>query len=106
MRELINAAKAVIERWDMPTWKDVPATAEYIARLRAAVERAENQESVGFEEWWESTGKKYWPYDYLATESAWTAAQQAERERCREIVITMGGPDVPDLLRQIDSGEE
>ena len=31
------AAQAVVERWDTPLWKDVPATAEYIGRLRAAL---------------------------------------------------------------------
>ena len=35
--ELIAAAQAVIDRWDTPLWKDAPATAEYIARLRKAV---------------------------------------------------------------------
>jgi hypothetical protein len=35
--ELIAAAKAVVERWDTPLWKDVPHTAEYINRLRAAI---------------------------------------------------------------------
>ena len=40
MAELVAAAKAVIDRWDTPHWKDVPATAEYIARLRNAVNAA------------------------------------------------------------------
>jgi len=31
------AAQAVVDRWDTPLWKDVPATAEYIGRLRAAL---------------------------------------------------------------------
>ena len=35
--ELIAAAIAVIERWDTPAWKDVPATANYINDLRDAV---------------------------------------------------------------------
>ncbi len=34
---LRTAAQAVIDRWDTPHWKDVPATAEYIGRLRAAL---------------------------------------------------------------------
>ena len=39
--ELLDAAIAVIERWDSPLWKDLPATAEYIGRLRQAVARAQ-----------------------------------------------------------------
>jgi FtsZ-binding cell division protein ZapB len=35
--KLRAAAIAVIDRWDTPHWKDVPATAEYIGRLRAAL---------------------------------------------------------------------
>lgn len=35
--ELLAAAQSVIDRWDTPLWKDVPATAEYINRLREAV---------------------------------------------------------------------
>lgn len=35
--DLRTAAQAVVERWDTPLWKDVPATAEYIGRLRAAL---------------------------------------------------------------------
>ena len=36
--ELLNAAKAVIERWDSPLWKDLPHTGEAINRLRKAIE--------------------------------------------------------------------
>jgi hypothetical protein len=31
------AARAVFDRWDTPLWKDVPATAKYINRLRDAL---------------------------------------------------------------------
>ena len=31
------AARAVVERWDTPLWKDAPATAGFINRLRAAL---------------------------------------------------------------------
>lgn len=34
---LAEAARALIERWDAPLWKDVPATGEYINHLRAAL---------------------------------------------------------------------
>lgn len=39
-------------------------------------------------------------------DDAYEKGVKAERERCREIVIAMGGPDVTELLRQIDSGED
>ena len=32
--KLRKAAQAVVTRWDTPLWKDVPATANYIAALR------------------------------------------------------------------------
>lgn len=35
---LREAAQAVVDRWDTPVWKDVPATAVYINALRAALE--------------------------------------------------------------------
>ena len=37
---LREAAQAVVDRWDTPLWKDVPATAVYIADLRAALAAA------------------------------------------------------------------
>ena len=39
--ELRALAQAVVDRWDTPLWKDVPATAEYINRLRAAIAKGE-----------------------------------------------------------------
>ena len=35
--QLRKAAQAVVDRWDTPLWKDVPATAEYINKLREAL---------------------------------------------------------------------
>lgn len=37
-QDLRTAAQAVIDRWETPLWKDAPATAEYIAALRDALE--------------------------------------------------------------------
>ena len=37
---LLDAAKAVVDRWDTPLWKDVPATAQYINALRAEIAAA------------------------------------------------------------------
>lgn len=41
MNKLREAAQAVVDRWDTPLWKDVPATAEYINRLRDALAEPE-----------------------------------------------------------------
>ena len=41
--ELLAAAESVVERWETPLWKDVPATADYIARLRQAVEAVKEE---------------------------------------------------------------
>lgn len=35
--EMVAAARAVVERWDTPLWKDAPATAGFINRLRDAL---------------------------------------------------------------------
>ena len=43
--ELIEAAIAVIERWESPNWKDLPHTGEFINRLRLAVEAFKNTET-------------------------------------------------------------
>lgn len=37
LADLKEAAQAVVERWDTPSWKDVPYTAVYINRLRATL---------------------------------------------------------------------
>lgn len=54
MNKLLEAAKAVIARWDTPLWKDVPATAVYIGALREAValesELAQVVEPVAWQE--------------------------------------------------------
>jgi hypothetical protein len=43
MTELRKAAQAVVERWDTPSWKDVPATAIYIEALRQALAQPEQE---------------------------------------------------------------
>lgn len=35
--ELREAARAVVERWDSPLWKDLPHTGTFIDRLRKAL---------------------------------------------------------------------
>ena len=39
--KLIDAGKAVVERWDSPKWKDLPHTAEYINELRNVIAEIE-----------------------------------------------------------------
>ena len=41
--ELVSAARAVVERWDTPLWKDAPATAGFINRLRDALPAIEGK---------------------------------------------------------------
>lgn len=49
---LRKAAQAVVDRWDTPLWKDVPATAVYIADLRAALAAApQPPEAVQSNDW-------------------------------------------------------
>ena len=38
--ELVQAAQAIIDRWDSPKWSNLPHTGEYIAKLRDAVAKA------------------------------------------------------------------
>ena len=44
MTDLRKAAQAVVERWDTPSWKDVPATAIYIEALRQALAQPEQEQ--------------------------------------------------------------
>lgn len=78
MNDLLQAAKAVIAEWDYygnVYW-------EKIKTLRDAVERAEEQEAVGFEDWWRTA-------DHIdgeiTADRVWIAAQQAERERIKDL---------------------
>ncbi len=41
LRELKDAAKAVIDRWDSPDWKDTVHTGGYIHRLKSALQKFE-----------------------------------------------------------------
>jgi transcriptional regulator of nitric oxide reductase len=45
MTTIREAAQGVVDRWDTPLWKDVPATAHYIAALREAL--TQEKEWVG-----------------------------------------------------------
>lgn len=42
--ELLEAAKAVVTRWDTPNWKDAEPTAAVIGRLRAILQKIEGCE--------------------------------------------------------------
>lgn len=43
--ELLAAARAAVERWNTPLWKDVPHTALYMQRLARAAEEFETRAS-------------------------------------------------------------
>lgn len=38
LKDLTQASKAVVARWDSPLWKDQPHTADYIHALRTAID--------------------------------------------------------------------
>ena len=44
--KLIDASRAVINRWDSPFWKDLPSTATYIEKLRQALAEYEQNHIV------------------------------------------------------------
>lgn len=70
---LQKAAQAVIDRWDSPSWKDQPHTAEYIAELRKALD-AEIAQSV--EPYACVIGAKGSAFDMPQTKRAYTYAEQ------------------------------
>lgn len=39
--ELVRTGRAVVARWDSPSWKDLPHTGEFIAALREAIAKHE-----------------------------------------------------------------
>ena len=54
--KLIEAARAVVNRWDTPHWKNVPATAEYINDLRNALPPASPAPAKGVRCWRNNKG--------------------------------------------------
>lgn len=88
MNELLQAAKAVIDEWDVAGQLG-QVDVNY---LRAAVERAEKQEAkpwtkpipTDFKEWWETYALN--KYGMGPAYHAWSAGQQAERERILDIL--------------------
>lgn len=103
MSELLASAKAVIEDLDNPRVFNVRDVTEQ--QLRAAVEQAEKQEAMGFDEWWKDHGNG----GYHDSLEAWAAAQQAERERIKNVIAELLEPADRDpwihystLLEKID----
>ena len=100
MNDLVKAARdalELIEKIDTAIY----STDEVVGKLRAAVELAEKQEAVGFDEWFEKQLK------YPTFEQTWNAAQQAERERIKDVIAELLDPKDPwihylTLLEKID----
>ena len=42
--ELLEAAEAIVARWDSPLWKDQPHTGTFIDQLRAAIAKAKGEQ--------------------------------------------------------------
>ena len=106
MNELIDAAKAVIDIWQNQGIFHV--SSDHMTRLRAAVERAE-EPPAGFDEWL-STHNSAYPADEWVEfgRDAYKAAQQAERERIKEIIRYELGAlvsDLSDVMEMIDRVE-
>ena len=90
MNDLLKAAKDVIECFDTPKrYYSDRHFADTMQLLRDAVERSEKQEATGFIEWAQNNILLCDPEEpdevYIGV-SVWTAAQQAERERIKNIV--------------------
>ena len=82
MSELLQAAQAVIDEWNSGMPHD-GVSEEAEDALRAAVDRVEKQDAVGFREWWDEHVGYGEPHRLANDRKVWTAAQQAERERIR-----------------------
>jgi len=118
MNRLIEAAKAVIADFNYD--EDDYPNDQVIANLRAAVERAEKQEaeSIKFDErfhhWFIGHRKMLFELGtYDCAEMAWTAAQQAERMRIKDLLKQSSDWFEDDqmaqanwLLEKIDAGED
>lgn len=79
MKELLEAAKAVIDNWD----KHWPLD-KLLNDLKSAVERADNP-PADYNEWTSKNSGKV-----LSAHEVWTAAQQADRERIKDIIAAIG----------------
>lgn len=90
MNELITAAKGVIESWDHGRPIQIR-----LKNLRAAVERAEKQNVTDFEEWW--LDQELSDCNRGAAKIVWTAAQQDERKRIKDIIATLGVSGIHDM---------
>lgn len=87
MNELIQAAKAVIADWD----RYQNAHFASVNTLRAAVEKTENP-PIDYNEWTRKNAGKV-----LSAHEVWTAAQQADRARIKQIITYQFGELVSDL---------
>ena len=57
MTDLIEAARAVVARWDSPDWSDAAHTRDYIDALRAAIEAAESAKPAAMLHQQDETGR-------------------------------------------------
>ena len=122
MNKVIDAALALIERWDTPLWKDAVHTAELIQALRESIREYDLvclsethqqldealTERMTFNHWWNegevSPGDNPYTHEtaaYWAWEG-WQAGAKAEREACAQLVdhiLCEGGGTYGDAIR-------
>jgi hypothetical protein len=97
--ELKAAAQAVIERWDSPLWKDLPATADYIHRLRKAL-AAMGDASTRKDEGGTLTEKaQLTSPDTLNQEALQAAYDAAYEEQCSINAYEYSTRDVQEIVR-------
>jgi hypothetical protein len=74
MNKIIDAALALIERWDTPLWKNATHTAELIQALRESIRQlAEEPEEYEYELWGAVAGAPggRWSVTQVNPEAVW-----------------------------------
>jgi hypothetical protein len=77
--QLAQAARAVVERWDSPLWKDLPHTAESINALRAALAAYDaapddDAKDAARYRWLRTESAK--KHDFYSNEAQWMVSKQ------------------------------
>lgn len=90
---LIEAARAVVARWDSPNWADAAHTRDYIDALRAAIKAAESAQPVASSTPAQSAPKRHAHPDDAAVDRF---AASMKRKLADKRAAGLGGWDDPD----------